>query len=184
MNRTLILASILALFAFAAPGARAEQGVPSTCFYTGQPAQPGLSTEYEGVVYSFSTEEKRKQFNQEREASIYQRIGGRAALDAAVDLFYVKILADEKVNFIFDDVNMKVQIRRQKEFLAHVLGAPTPWLGKDMRKAHANLDLREADFAAIAGHLQAALVESKLDEALVGEIMAIAASVKDDVLNR
>lgn len=53
-----------------------------------------------------------------------------------------------------------------------------------MRKAHENLDLREEDFAAIADNLQKTLAELQLDGKLVGEIMAVVASTKDDVLNR
>lgn len=116
--------------------------------------------------------------------SLYARVGGQGAINAAVDLFYEKLLADDRVNFFFDDVNMKVQIRKQKEFLSAVLGGPEPWTGKDMRKAHANLDLREEDFSVVAEHLQNTLVELKLDHKLVEEIMTLVASTKDDVLNK
>lgn len=181
------ISPLLVLLALASLGAsplRSEETTKPTCFYTGEAASPQWDLDYEGTVYHFSSEEKRQQFQREREASLYQRIGGGAALNAAVDLFYEKLLADERVNFHFEQVNMKGQIRKQKEFLAHALGAPTPWLGKDMRKAHAQLDLREEDFNIIASHLQAALVELKVDEALVKEIITLAASLKDDVLNR
>jgi len=88
------------------------------------------------------------------------------------------------VNHFFEDVNMKRQHNRQKAFLAAAFGGPIPWKGKDMRAAHKNLDLTEADFGAIAGHLQATLKELKLKPELIGEAMAIAASTKDAVLNR
>jgi len=93
-------------------------------------------------------------------------------------------LADSGVNHFFEDVNMETRHRKQKAFLAAAFGAPTPWTGKDMRKAHENLDLRDEDFAAIAENLQATLTELKLDEKLIGEIMTIAASTKKDVLNQ
>lgn len=114
--------------------------------------------------------------------SIYERIGGDAAINAAVDMFYVKVLADKSVNHFFEDVNMSKQHKKQKEFIAAALGGPKPWTGKDMRKAHKNLDLKESDFAAIAGHLQSTLQELKVDEALIGEVMAVVGSTKDDVL--
>lgn len=116
--------------------------------------------------------------------SIYARLGGQASIDAAVDLFYVKVLADDRVNFLFDDVNMKRQIRRQKEFLSAAFGGPVAYTGKNLREAHKNLDLREVDFAAIAENLQATLDELKVDKALTGEIMTLVASTKDAVLNR
>jgi hemoglobin len=79
---------------------------------------------------------------------------------------------------------MKKQHAKQKQFLAHVLGGPEPYTGRDMREAHAQLDLKEEDFNAIAGHLQATLQELKVDEALIGEVLTLVASTKDEVLNR
>ena len=116
--------------------------------------------------------------------SIYARLGGQASIDAAVDLFYVKVLADDRVNFLFDDVNMTRQIRRQKEFLSAAFGGPVAYTGKNLREAHKDLDLREVDFTAIAENLQATLNELNVDAALSGEIMTLVASTKDAVLNR
>jgi hemoglobin len=116
--------------------------------------------------------------------SIYARIGGDAAINAAVDAFYVKVLADKRVNHFFEDVNMKRQAKRQKAFLSAAFGGPTPYKGKDMRKAHKHLDLTEKDFGVIAGHLQSTLQDLKIDPKLIDEVMAVAGSVKDAVLNR
>lgn len=116
--------------------------------------------------------------------SIYARLGGQAAIDAAVDIFYKKLLADDKVNFFFEDINMDAQIRKQKEFLGAAFGGPKPWKGKDMRKAHENLDISDEDFAAVAGHLHSTLKDLKVDEKLIGEIMALVGSTKADVTNQ
>ncbi|MFT5124806.1 MAG: hemoglobin [Kiritimatiellia bacterium] len=78
--------------------------------------------------------------------SLYTRIGGQPAIDATVDLFYTKVLADKTVNDFFEDVNMAKQHRKQKAFIAAAMGGPVAWDGKDMRKAHASLDLKESDF--------------------------------------
>ncbi len=162
----------------------AQESPSAVCFYTGAPAKPGLTIDYEGVTYAFSSEEKKARFAQERTASLYQQIGGAAALKAAVDLFYVKVLADDRVNHFFEDTHMASQNRKQMAFLAAALGAPVPWKGRDMRTAHANLDIREPDFNAIAENLQNTLTELKIDEKLIAQIMTIVAGTKDDVLNR
>ena len=116
--------------------------------------------------------------------SIYARLGGQASIDAAVDIFYKKVLADDKVNHFFEDVNMQKQHNKQKAFLGAALGGPEPWTGKDMRAAHKHLDLKEEDFGAIAGHLVATLKELKVDQALIDEIVAVLMTTKDDVLNK
>ena len=116
--------------------------------------------------------------------SIYARLGGQPAIDAAVELFYKRVLADKSVNHYFEDIDMDKQRSKQKQFLAAAFGGLVPYRGKNMRKAHAPLDLKESDFNAIAGHLQATLRELKINDKLIGEVMAVAASTKDDVLNK
>jgi hemoglobin len=115
--------------------------------------------------------------------SIYFRLGGQPAVDAAVELFYKKVLADKSVNHHFEGINLDKQRAKQKQFLAAAFGGPVPYTGKDLRKAHRNLDLKESDFNAIAGHLQATLKELKIPDKLIAEVMAVAASTKDDVLD-
>ncbi|MDF1815863.1 MAG: group 1 truncated hemoglobin [Verrucomicrobiales bacterium] len=116
--------------------------------------------------------------------SIYARLGGQVAIDAAVDIFYKKVLADDSVNYFFEDISMKAQIRKQKEFLGAVFGGPVAWQGKNMREAHKNLDISEEEFAAIAGHLSSTLKDLKVASDLHDEIMTLVGSTKDDVLNR
>ena len=38
------------------------------------------------------------------------------ALDAAVDVFYRKVLTDDRISHFFDDVDMDRQIAKQKSF--------------------------------------------------------------------
>ena len=116
--------------------------------------------------------------------SIYDRLGGQPAIDAAVELFYKKVLADKTVNHHFEDTDMDRQRAKQKQFLAAAFGGPIPYKGRNMRDAHKRLDLQESDFNAIAGHLQATLKELKIPDKLIAEVMAVAASTKDAVLDK
>ncbi|WP_444979209.1 globin domain-containing protein, partial [Bathymodiolus platifrons methanotrophic gill symbiont] len=40
--------------------------------------------------------------SEEATASLYDQIGGEAAVDAAVNLFYRKVLSDHRINRFFD----------------------------------------------------------------------------------
>ena len=79
---------------------------------------------------------------------------------------------------------MEKQARRQKEFLSAAFGGPTAWAGKDMRKAHSDLHLTEAHFNAVAENLVSTLQDFKIKQELIDQVVAIAMSVKNDVLNR
>lgn len=119
--------------------------------------------------------------------SLFDRIGGAAAVDAAVDIFYKKVLADDSISHFFATTDMKKQRMKQKAFLAVAFGGPNNYSGLDMRAAHAPLvekGLNDDHFNAVAGHLQAVLEELGVDAASISEAMEIAGSTRDDVLNR
>jgi len=186
-----VLALALALTLGSARAADPTASIPTAgksntiCPISGKPVNPAITMVYEKLTYSFADNDCRAKFKTARENSLYQRLGGQAAIDAAVEAFYVKVLADKRVNHFFEDINMNKQRRKQKEFLSAAFGGPTPWTGKDLRKAHANLPgLNETHFNAIAGHLKSTLEDLKVKQGLIDEVMTIAGSVKDDVLNR
>ena len=42
----------------------------------------------------------------EQQQTLFDRIGGMVAVNAAVDIFYPKVLADETLSHFFTNVNM------------------------------------------------------------------------------
>jgi len=156
----------------------------SVLFLTGCAEKAAVTYVYEDVTYAFTDESARAKFQTDREKSLYHRLGGKAAVEAAVDKFYVKVLADKRINHFFEDINMTTQHRRQKAFLSAAFGSPVAWKGKDMRRAHEDMTLTEVHFNAVAENLQKTLEEMKVPQPLIGEVMTIAASTKDAVLNR
>ncbi len=117
--------------------------------------------------------------------SLYEQIGGKDAINAAVEIFYAKVLADARINQYFSGVDMARQKGKQKAFLAMAFGGPKTYTGQDMRKAHAGLPgLNDTHFNAVAEHLQATLTELGVKDDLTKQVLAIAESVRGDVLNR
>ncbi len=115
--------------------------------------------------------------------SVYEAIGGEAAVNAAVDVFYRKVLLDERISEFFDTVDMEEQHRKQKAFLTMAFGGPNAYTGKDMREAHAGMNLTEEHFTAVAEALVGTLNDLEVPQNYIDEIVGIALSVKDDVLN-
>lgn len=119
--------------------------------------------------------------------SLYEQIGGAAAVEAAVDIFYRKVLADESISHFFDNIDMDRQIAKQKSFLTMAFGGPVAYTGRDMRAAHAHLvaaGLNDEHFDAVVGHLGETLQELNVPAELIARIGAIAESVRADVLGR
>lgn len=116
--------------------------------------------------------------------SIYARIGGEEAVNLAVDIFYKKVLADDRVNEFFDFIDMPLQIDKQKKFLAMAFEGPNKYSGKDMREAHKGMHLNEEHFTVVAEHLMATLGELNVPNELIDEIMALVGGTKNDVLGQ
>ncbi len=119
--------------------------------------------------------------------SLYDRIGGEAAVNAAVDLFYRKVLADDRISHWFESTDMEAQHAKQKAFLTVALGGPNNYSGKDMRDAHAHMvtkGLNDSDFDAVMENLGATLTELGVPGDLIAEAAAIAESTRNDVLGR
>lgn len=121
------------------------------------------------------------------EKSVYEQIGGEPAMAAAVEVFYRKVLSDDRIAHFFEDVDMERQAAKQKAFLTMVTGGPASYSGRDMRAGHAHLvkrGLNDVHFDAVAGHLKETLEELGVSAPLVVKVLAIAESARADVLNR
>ena len=70
-------------------------------------------------------------------ASLYDRLGGEAAISAVVDKFYEFMLSDDITKHFFANIDMKKQATRQKQFITLVTGGPNKYEGVDMKTAHA-----------------------------------------------
>lgn len=120
-------------------------------------------------------------------ATLFEQLGGAPAVDAAVDIFYRKVLSDESICHFFDTTDMERQAAKQKAFLTMAFGGPNNYSGLDMRKAHAPLvaqGLNDDHFNAVAGHLKSTLEELGAPKELIDQVLAIAESTRNDVLGR
>jgi hemoglobin len=117
--------------------------------------------------------------------TLYEKLGGTAAVDAAVEIFYKKVLADDHIKHYFRGIDMPRQADKQKAFLTMAFGGPNTYSGSSMASAHAHLVRRGLDdshFDAVMGHLGATLDELGVAPELIAEAAAVAESVRNDVL--
>ncbi|MBO0611453.1 group I truncated hemoglobin [Thiothrix fructosivorans] len=119
---------------------------------------------------------------------VFKRIGGKAAVDAAVDRFYEYMLTDERVKHFFANINMEKQRQHQKDFIGFALGAEDGYAGKDMRSAHQHMvdhmGLADVHFDATLENLVKALRDLNVPENIIAEAGAIVESTRTDVLCR
>lgn len=120
--------------------------------------------------------------------SLYEEIGGEAAVDAAVDLFYSKVLVDDRIKHFFEGIPMERLRGHQKSFLTVAFGGPNKYSGRGMKAAHSKMvkemGLNDTHFDAVMDNLGATLTELNVPADLIGQAAAIAESTREDVLGR
>ena len=120
--------------------------------------------------------------------TLYEKLGGEAAVNAAVGRFYEKLLADPRVKRFFVGVDMPTQIAHQKRFLTYAFGGAAQYAGRSMAEAHRRLvdelGLDDTHFDAVVENLAQTLGELGVAPALIDEVALVAESVRPAVLGR
>ncbi len=120
-------------------------------------------------------------------STLYERLGGSDAIDAAVDIFYSKVLADPLLIPFFAHTDMTRQKRMQRAFLTMAFGGPGNYSGRNMRDAHTKAvseGLSDEHFDAVVGHLATTLKELGVGGDDINDVAEVANSIRDDVLNK
>ena len=120
--------------------------------------------------------------------TLFQRLGGKDAVNSAVNLFYDKVLADKRISHLFEGTNIEQLRVKQKIFMTYAFGGAPNYSGPSMRKAHDRLvrekGLNDQHFDAVAESLTATLKELNVPPELIAEVIAIVASTRSDVLGK
>lgn len=121
-------------------------------------------------------------------SSLYERIGGDGPLLAAVDGFYKRVVADDRVSEYFKTLSIEAQVNKQLAFMSHAMGGPDVYRGRDLGDAHRELvrdrGLNDEHFDVIVGHLRATLEDLGLDAPIVDEVVALIETTRPKVLDR
>jgi hemoglobin len=116
------------------------------------------------------------------ETSLYDAIGGRASLVAAVDVFYRRVLADPELGPFFPGGVGDRHRAYLITFLGEALGGPSRYRGRDIATAHRGLRIGDSHFDRVAGHLDATLGELGVPRHLTDRIVGIAAGLRSAVV--
>ena len=114
--------------------------------------------------------------------NVYQAIGGRAAVAAAVEGLYGRILADPVLSRFFPRGVAAKHRAYVVTVLGEAIGGPERYRGPDLAKAHRGLGITDADFDRTAGHLAATLDSLGVPGHLADYIVGIVAGLRPAVV--
>lgn len=119
--------------------------------------------------------------------TLFERLGGEAAVQAAVVSFYGRVLDDALLAPFFAGLDVDALIKKQIAFMSMAFAGPHRYSGRDLRTAHAPLvqrGLGDQHFDAIGRHLRSTLEELRVDAGAIAEINSIVESTRVDVLSK
>jgi len=121
--------------------------------------------------------------------SVYERLGGRAAIVTVVDDFVANCAADTRINAFFaataaDQRRLAVFKNHLVDQICEATGGPCKYTGRDMKSAHAGLGIGNADFDALVEDLTRALDKSKVGKGEQSQILGILGPMRSQVVEK
>ena len=123
--------------------------------------------------------------------SLYDRLGGEAAITAVVEDFVGRAAADPAVNFVragtpklWDPTpeHLATLKKHLTQFICSATGGPQVYEGRDMKTVHEGMQISEAEFGAIAADLRASLITFNVPQKEQNELISIVATTQGSIV--
>ncbi len=119
--------------------------------------------------------------------SLFNRIGGQAAVEAAVNVFYQKFLHTPDIQPFFENIDTKQQEAKLRVFFTMILQREEDYSAERIREAHAPLverGMNDYHFNIFISLMEETLIELNIPKELTEEFLDVAESFRKDVLLR
>lgn len=113
---------------------------------------------------------------------LFDRLGGQAAINAVVDDLTARIVADGRINQRFANTDIPHFKQALAEQLCEVSGGPCKYAGKDMRTAHAGMNIADDEFTFLVEDIKATLAKFKVPAREQNELITALGGMKKDVV--
>ena len=116
--------------------------------------------------------------------SLFDRLGGKAAITAVVDDFVGNVAGDKRINAFFakaDIPHLKMELVDQ---ICEATGGPCKYTGKDMKSAHKGMGVGGKDFDALVEDLAKSLNKFKVKKKEQNELVSALAPLKKDIVEK
>ena len=117
---------------------------------------------------------------------LYETIGGSQVINAAIECFYQRVVADEQLRPFFESTNMAHLQEGQSMFLSMLLGGRVVYTGRDIGEAHnelRTLGLNETHFNRFLDHFRAALDEVGVQPQTAEKVLTLLEAKRGTVIH-
>ena len=117
-----------------------------------------------------------------KSGSLYDRLGGMAAISAVVDDFAGNVLNDARINKKFARSDAPRLLANLKDFVCMATGGPCQYNGLDMKKSHKRMDVTAGEFNALVEDLVKTLDKFNVGEREKSDLLGALAGLKGDIV--
>mgnify|MGYP001582122730 CR=1 FL=1 len=128
------------------------------------------------------------QEKQQKEKSLYDRLGGVYAIASVVDDFIERLLVNDILNAnpAINEARIRVPKAGLKysvtELVSQVTGGPQKYTGRSMKDSHAHLNITEKEWDAMVADFKLTLNKFKVPQKEQDELIGIIATTKADIV--
>ena len=114
--------------------------------------------------------------------SLYERLGGSAAISAVIDDFVARCAADARINGKFARTDIPRLTSMLVDQVTMATGGPATYHGRSMPETHRGMGVTAGEFEALVEDLVATLDRFAVPAAEQQELIAILAPIRSDVV--
>lgn len=114
--------------------------------------------------------------------SLYQRLGGRSAIDAMVLDAIGNIAADTRINQRFAGIGAEQLNKNLVDLICERAGGPCVYTGKDMATAHDGMRIRDEEFDALVEDMVKSMDKFQMPAREKAELLAMLDKMKNAIV--
>lgn len=116
--------------------------------------------------------------------SLYDRLGGEQGISAIARDSIENHFSNPKVKTRFQNADKDELHRLAVEFFGMGSGGPQKYSGKDMKAAHAGMNINEEEFVAVVDDIMAALDKNRITPETRNEVLGVLYSLKGEIIRQ
>jgi hemoglobin len=116
-------------------------------------------------------------------ATLYASLGGEPAVKAVVkDFVEEEVAKDDRINAFFKNADIPGLEQKLYEQICAASGGGCTYTGKDMKTAHAGMNIKEADFNALVEDLVKSFKKFNVKDADQQALLGVLGPMKSDIV--
>jgi hemoglobin len=116
--------------------------------------------------------------------SLYDRLGGKGAIEAVVKDFVAVVAADARINAFFVNTDIPRLEMLLVEQICAATGGPCTYTGKDMVTVHTGMKINDAQFDALVEDLVVSLDKFQVPAAEKAELLGALGAMRGDIVGK